>query len=74
MDIIAKPFMPLKLEQTDSTYGWLLEGTESEVLRIHGVLGLCPKLLHTYAQITQFCARMKKVTAASDCAKIKTSN
>jgi hypothetical protein len=70
IDIIAQPVMPLKIENTDSSYGWLLEGTEEEVRRIHGVTGLSPKLLHTYAQITRFSARMKKVTSASHCFNI----
>ncbi|KAE9378263.1 hypothetical protein N431DRAFT_461797 [Stipitochalara longipes BDJ] len=60
VDIIAQPVMPLEIDQTDSTYGWLLEGTETEVRKIHGATGVCPKLLHTYAQITRFAARMNE--------------
>jgi hypothetical protein len=63
--ILAEPVTPLKISETDSTYGWLLEGTEHEVRRIHGDTGLCPKLLHIYAQITHFAARMNEVTSTS---------
>jgi hypothetical protein len=61
VDIIAQPVMPLKIDETGSTYGWLLEGTEAEARKIHGGTGVSPKLLHTYAQITRFAARMKEV-------------
>ena len=42
------------------TYGWLLEGTKLEVHRIHGMTGLCSKLLHIFAQITHLVARLQK--------------
>lgn len=59
--ILAQPVSPLKLEDTDRLYAWLLEGTEKEARRIYGGTGLCPKLLHMFAQITHLCARMEKV-------------
>ena len=62
IDIMAQCVTPLNSKDADSTYGWLLEGTEQEVRRIHGITGLSPKLLHTYAQITRLTARINEVS------------
>ncbi|KAH0559375.1 hypothetical protein GP486_004109 [Trichoglossum hirsutum] len=61
VDILAQPVTPLKIEDTDRLYSWLLTGTEKEIRKIHGGTGLCPKLLHILAQITHFSARMREV-------------
>ncbi|KAB8360851.1 hypothetical protein FH972_024585 [Carpinus fangiana] len=51
--VIAK----LDLSQTRCPFPWLLEGGERDVRRIAGLLGMSPKLLHTFAQITHLCGR-----------------
>ncbi|KFY16397.1 hypothetical protein V492_01382 [Pseudogymnoascus sp. VKM F-4246] len=56
--ILAQPVTPLKREEDDNSFSWLLEGTEREVRKIHGSTGLCPKLLHTFAQITHLSTRI----------------
>lgn len=58
VELLAQPVTRLKLEDTDQLYLWLLQGTEEESREIHGGTGMCPKLLHVYAQITSLCARM----------------
>lgn len=62
--ILVQPVTPLPLleEADDRNFAWLLEGTKREVHTIQAT-GLSPKLLHTFAQITQLCARMMKVRA-----------
>ncbi len=67
VEIIAQPVTPLKFDETDSTFGWLLEGTEVEARKIHGATGVSPKLLHAYAQITRLAARMNEVISISLC-------
>ena len=62
VDILAQPVSPLEIISTNRLYGWLLEGTEKEVQRIHGGTGLCPKLLHMFTQITHLAARMEEVS------------
>jgi hypothetical protein len=62
VNILAQPVTALKAEDTDKLYPWLLEGTAREVRKIHGGTGVSPKLLHTYAQITHFAARMVEVS------------
>lgn len=61
IDILALLVTPLKAEDNDRMYAWLLEGTEREVRKIHDATGLSPKLLHTFAQITHLAARMIEV-------------
>ncbi|KFY34675.1 hypothetical protein V494_06556 [Pseudogymnoascus sp. VKM F-4513 (FW-928)] len=56
--ILAQPVTPLKREEDDNSFSWLLEGTERGVRKIHGSTGLCPKLLHTFAQITHLSTRI----------------
>ncbi|CAG5153244.1 uncharacterized protein ALTATR162_LOCUS3096 [Alternaria atra] len=58
--ILAQPVAPLKFEDTDRLYAWLLGGTEMHARKIYGGTGLSPKLLHMFAQITHLCARMDK--------------
>lgn len=52
------------IEDTDAScpYPWLLEGTDRELRRIDGLIGLCPKLLHFYVQITHLAGRLSKVS------------
>ena len=61
IDILAILVTPLNVDENDSMYSWLLEGTDKEVRKIHDSTGLCPKLLHTFAQITHLAALMIEV-------------
>lgn len=58
VDIFCAVTAPLQPPQSKCPYPWLLEGTEREVRRIDGLNGLCPRLLHTYAQITHLTERL----------------
>lgn len=60
--ILAQPVIPLNFEDTKRTFSWLLQGTERDVRKIHGGTGLCPKLLHTFSQVTHLTARMVEVS------------
>lgn len=60
--ILAEPVTPLKAEKDKRLYGWLLEGTEAEIRKIHGSTGLSPKLLHIFPQITRLSARLQEVS------------
>ena len=61
IDILVLPVTPLQVQKNDRMYGWLVEGTNAEVSKIHGGTGLCSKLLHTFAQITHLTALMAEV-------------
>lgn len=60
--IVAQPVMPLNMSGPDQTFGWLLAGTQRDRLKIHGSTGLCPKLLHMFAQVTHLTIRMARVS------------
>ncbi|KAI0109228.1 fungal-specific transcription factor domain-containing protein [Nemania sp. FL0031] len=60
VEICALPVTELRIMDFDKLYTWLLEGSEKEVREIHGGTGVCPKLMHIYAQITQLSARIVK--------------
>ena len=60
-EICALPITELCITDIDKLYPWLLEGSEEEVREIHGGTGVCPKILHMYAQITQLSARIMEV-------------
>ncbi|KAF2769086.1 hypothetical protein EJ03DRAFT_106389 [Teratosphaeria nubilosa] len=60
MDILSQPVSPLQAGNSGKLYGWLLEGTPEHTRRIRGHTGLCPKLLHIFAQIIQIAALMAK--------------
>ena len=62
VDILVLPVSPLTANRRDRMYGWLMEGDEKEVHKIFGGTGLCPKLLHTFAQISHLCALMAEVS------------
>ena len=62
IDILSQPVTPLKAEETEKCYQWLIEGTEEEVREIHGGTGVCPKLLHMFGQISHLAARMAEVS------------
>lgn len=62
VDILAQPVTPLKTEATEPAYPWLLAGSERDYRKIHGGTGVCPKILHIFAQITHLAARMEKVS------------
>jgi hypothetical protein len=61
IDILVQPVTPLIVQKNDRMYGWLVEGTDDEVTKIHGGTGLCSKLLHTFAQITHLASLMAEV-------------
>ncbi|KAF2970095.1 hypothetical protein GQX73_g3416 [Xylaria multiplex] len=60
VEVCALPVTELQIMDFDKLYPWLLEGSEEEVREIHGGTGVCPKVMHIYAQITQLSARMMK--------------
>lgn len=62
VDISAQPVTPLKIEDTDRAYSWLLAGSEEDCRKIHGGTGVCPKVLHIFAQITHLTALMAEVS------------
>ncbi|PGH15722.1 hypothetical protein AJ80_05430 [Polytolypa hystricis UAMH7299] len=62
VDILTLPVSHLVAARGDRMYGWLMEGEERELQKIFGGTGLCPKLLHTFAQITHLCALMADTT------------
>ncbi|OQV03217.1 Fungal specific transcription factor domain-containing protein isoform 4 [Cladophialophora immunda] len=57
-EICALPITELCIADIDKLYPWLLGGSEEDVREIHGGTGVCPKILHIYAQITQLSARI----------------
>jgi hypothetical protein len=66
VDISAQPVTPLKIEDIDRAYSWLLTGSEKECRKIHGATGVCPKVLHIFAQITHLTALMAEVSHIQD--------
>ncbi|KAK2590046.1 hypothetical protein QQS21_012274 [Conoideocrella luteorostrata] len=48
------------------SFQWLLEGTWLEARRIHNITGLCPKLLHIFAQVTHISGRLAKMPDPED--------
>lgn len=62
VNILAQPVTPLKIEDTEPAYPWLLAGSERDRRKIHGGTGVCPKILHTFAQITRLAALMVEVS------------
>ena len=60
-DILCAVVAPLDLDEDDCPYPWLLEGDEREVTRIVGLTGMCARLLHMIAEITNLTADMYKV-------------
>jgi hypothetical protein len=52
----------LKYQQVQKRVSLALHGTKKDVCRNHGITGVCVKLLHIYAQITQFASRIAGVT------------
>ena len=60
-DIFSQVLMPLTPEEKQCSYSWLLEGSEHDVRKIHGLTGLSSKLLHIYAKITHMTAQLKDV-------------
>jgi hypothetical protein len=49
---ILTPIQHHNQNDLENLHSWLLEGTEKETLTIQGCHGLCPKLLHTFGQMT----------------------
>jgi hypothetical protein len=58
IDIMAMTVTELKPDDCKNPHPWLLVGTEEATRKIHGDTGLCPKLLHMFAQITHLCGLM----------------
>jgi hypothetical protein len=59
--IVAQPVTILDMYGSDQTFNWLLAGTQRESQKIHGSTGLCPKLLHTFTQVTHLTTRIARV-------------
>ncbi|RYN18360.1 hypothetical protein AA0112_g11598 [Alternaria arborescens] len=59
-NIMSEIACPLDEYQVKCSFNWLLEGSERELHRIVGCTGLCPKLMHTFAQITHLSAKLYK--------------
>jgi hypothetical protein len=70
-EICAQPVAPLLEEHTQNLFPWLLEGSKEAVHKIHGVTGVCPKLLHLFSQVTHLAALLKKVSEQSDPPEIR---
>lgn len=63
ISILADILLPLRVERDDrKLYSWLLAGTKRNAHKIQGGTGLCPKLLHLLAMITQLTARAAEVS------------
>lgn len=60
-EICALPVTPLEVEDADKLYTWLMGGSKRDVHQIHGGTGVSPRLLYTYAQITNLAARFEAV-------------
>lgn len=60
--IVAQPVTALDMNGPDQTFDWLLAGSLTDSQKIHGSTGLCPKLLHTFAQVTHLTIRMARVS------------
>ena len=65
-NVMSATACPLELDQTRCSFTWLIEGTEYDLRRIVGCTGLCPRLMHTYAQITHVSAKLYKVGDLND--------
>lgn len=57
VEILTLPVSPLAVNRQARLNGWLVEGDKRETYKIFGGTGLCPRLLHMFAQISQLCAR-----------------
>ena len=55
--ILAEVFGPLE-HHAKCPHSWLLTGDETALRKIDGLIGLSPKLLHLYAQITHLSSRI----------------
>ena len=60
-NIMSAMIYPLDEYQARCSFTWLLEGGERELHKIVGCTGLCPKLMHTFAQITHLSTKLYKV-------------
>jgi hypothetical protein len=60
--ILALLFAPLDISNTNNEqFGWLLYGGPTEISRIHGSCGFCPKIMHIFAKITHLSTQMFEV-------------
>jgi len=60
-NVMSDTASPLELNQSKCSFTWLIEGEEYELRKIVGCTGLCPRLMHTFAQITHLSAKLYKV-------------
>ncbi|TDZ16922.1 hypothetical protein Cob_v009999 [Colletotrichum orbiculare MAFF 240422] len=56
--ILALPMMPLDISNNGKHFGWLRQGPEVNIYRIHGGCGMSPALLSHLSQITHFAAML----------------
>ncbi|RVX74905.1 hypothetical protein B0A52_01182 [Exophiala mesophila] len=55
--ILAEVFGPLEFPKA-CPHSWLLTGDDDSLNKIDGLIGLSPKLLHLYAQVTHLASRL----------------
>ena len=60
-EILVFPVTPLEVDKSENFFGWLLAGTVEDVRKVHGSTGVCSKLLHVFATITQLSAEFSEV-------------
>ena len=67
-DIFASVVAPLDLTLAGQklAFGWLIQGNLKDQTRIRGLIGMCPKLLHIFAKITQVCIELNEVSRHSE--------
>lgn len=60
-NVLSDTAYPLDLDAKACAASWLLQGTEKEQLKIVGMVGMSPKLMHYFAKITYIAGRLYKV-------------
>ncbi|KAF2204245.1 hypothetical protein GQ43DRAFT_365052 [Delitschia confertaspora ATCC 74209] len=63
--VLSDPIFPLDITAGRCRVPWILHGTEHERLRIVGMNGLSPQLMHYFAKITFFAAMIFKETQSA---------
>jgi hypothetical protein len=58
--ILGDTWTPLSDVSDERRFPWLLHGSEKDVRRVLELSGICPKLLHMFAQVSQLCATLQE--------------
>lgn len=70
-DIFASVVAPLQKPSdrraAEVPYNWLISGETKDNTEIRGLIGMCPKLLHSFAKITTFCQELQQVCGPKTC-------